>query len=229
MARPRLSRQLTLLSLMLTMTAFNFACLRRDEAPRTARELESPDLQSRFLAVEGDVEYRRGHRGAWRKARVDATLEPGDWVKTAGDGRAEICFPDGTTYELRPDTLVHLSSLLDSRPDVEAIPDFAWVDPHDSPPACPRLVSPAGDLEIDFETQKVLRLAWEGVPAASRYALHVSRSRSFDSKVIEDAERRKPSAKIGIRGEGTFYWRVAAYEADGFRGAWSEVRSFRIL
>ena len=56
----------------------------------------------------------------------------------------------------------------------------------------------------------------------------VSRSDDFDANVIEDLERRKPSARLGIRGEGTFYWRVAAYRPGGSLGPWSETRSFQI-
>lgn len=240
MEKTRHSTQLTLVGLVLTMTAFSFACLRQDEPAATARLQEIPGqessgqqdsaLESRLVAVEGEVEYRRGDRGDWKRARPDVRLKPGDWVKTAGDGQAEIRFRDGSTYLLRPDTLIHLTPLLDGAPDTEA-----WIDVdltgfglHSDPPAGPRLVSPAGDKEIDLETQKVLRLAWEEVPDAPRYALHVSRSVNFDANVIEDADRRKPSARLGIQGEGTFYWRVAAYDAAGEHGAWSETRSFHI-
>ncbi len=62
----------------------------------------------RFLSVEGGVEYRRGERGAWKRAREQDDLDPGDWVKTTGNGTAELVFPDNTTYVLRPDTMIHL-------------------------------------------------------------------------------------------------------------------------
>ncbi len=224
--------RLTLITLLLTITAFSFACLRQLEPTETAEPevaATSPDLGSRFVALEGDVQYRRSD-GAWSRASTDDKLRPGDWVKTAGAGHAEIRFPDGSTYVLRPDTLVHLDGLLDRRPDSgwQFEPDFARIGLHSDLPAGPRLVSPMGEQRIDFATQKVLRLAWEEVPDAPRYALHVSRSLDFDSNVIEDPDRRQPSASLGIRGEGTFYWRVAAYEPGGSLGPWSETRSFQI-
>ncbi len=53
---------------------------------------------SRFLSVQGGVEYRRGDLGAWRQAQSGLRLTWGDWIKSSDDGRAEIRFPDGSTY-----------------------------------------------------------------------------------------------------------------------------------
>ena len=76
----------------------------------------SSERKSRFLSVQGGVEYRRGERGTWTRARTNDSLNPGDWVKTSNDGTAEIRFPDGSTYVLRHDTLVHLGSLIETHP-----------------------------------------------------------------------------------------------------------------
>ncbi len=273
------------------------------------RELESIfDLgqgssgrKSQFLSVQGGVEYRRGERGAWVKARANDSLNPGDWIKTSDNGTAEFRFPDGSTYVLRHDTLVHIGSDVDSTSNGEPVAniEFGWVEfntaeggskvktpkseailegdteatisydpnsaegqfttftggsmvtstsgqtqqmkaleqveqqgevlsaPRPVPPS-PQLARPANNQEIDFDTQKELRLAWESVPRAQHYTLNVSRSQIFASNIIEDDDRRKSWARVGIRGEGIFYWRVAAYDRQGARGAWSETRSFRI-
>lgn len=95
-------------------------------------------------------------------------------------------------------------------------------------PPRPLLVRPANDQEIDFDTQKELRLSWNQVEDAQRYALNISRSQIFANNVIEDYNRRNAWARVGIRGEGIFYWRVAAFGRNGAQGAWSETRSFRI-
>ena len=262
---------------------------------------EGAERKSRFLSVQGGVEYRRGERGSWIKARANDGLSPGDWVKTSDDGTAEIRFPDGSTYVLRQNTLVHLGRQSDSSSGEEAVADlqFGWVDfntaqsaskiktptseaileketeatitydpdleagnyttfagsatvtsssgqtrqigalqkveqkgdllsPPKPVPPSPRLTGPANGQEIDFDVEKELRLTWKGPPAAQRYALNVSRSQIFAANIIEDELRRKPSARLGVRGEGIFYWRVAAYDRSGARGAWSGVRSFRI-
>lgn len=61
--------------------------------------------EAQFIAVEGDVEFRRGEQGEWQPARSRDVLRSGDYVKTAGGGSAEIVFLDGTLYTVRPNTL----------------------------------------------------------------------------------------------------------------------------
>ena len=73
-----------------------------------------------------------------------------------------------------------------------------------------------------------MRLAWEPVPGAARYAFQVSRNRLFVDNVIDVANRTRTAATLGLRGEGTFLWRVAAFGADGAQGPWSEPRRFRV-
>ncbi len=279
-----------------------------DRARSAQRELDSifelgqnnQERKSRFLSVQGGVEYRRGERGAWIKARTNDSLNAGDWVKTSS-GTAEIRFPDGSTYVLRQDTLVHLGADIGSSSGGEPVANiqFGWVEfntaqggskvktpkseailegdteatisydpnsaeghyttfagstkvtstsgqtqqmgalqkvdqqgdelsaPQPVPPS-PALAAPTNGQEIDFDLQKELRLAWENVPSAQRYALNVSRNQIFAPNIIEIENRRRSSARLGIRGEGIFYWRVAAYDRQGARGAWSETRSFRV-
>ncbi len=255
--------------------------------------------KSRFLSVSGGVEYRRGERGAWIKARSNDSLNAGDWIKTSDNGTAEIRFPDGSSYVLRHSTLVHLGLDSDSTANGEPVAQLesGWVefntgksgskvklprseavlaegtevaisyDPNSSKghittfaggtvvtsssgqtqqmgalqkvdqqgdqlsapkpiPPSPRLTSPPHNQEIDFESQEEIKLAWEG--GAPRYALEVSASDIFAPNIIEDDRRRKAWARVGIRGEGIFYWRVAAFDRHGTQGAWSKTRSFRI-
>ncbi len=262
---------------------------------------DNSERKSRFLSVQGGVEYRRGERGIWIKGRTNNSLNPGDWVKTSDNGTAEIRFPDGSTYVLRHDTLVHLGSELDSTSNGDPVAniEFGWVEfntaqggskiktpkseailgsdteatisydpnkaagqytayaggaqvtsasgqtqklgalqqidqrgdllsaPKPVPPS-PRLTDPANDQEIDFDSQKEVRLVWKPDSSAQSYALNVSRSQIFATNIIEDNNRRKASARLGIRGEGIFYWRVAAIGRNDAQGAWSETRSFRI-
>ena len=264
-------------------------------------EGESSARKSRFLSVEGGVEYRRGESGPWVKARTNDSLNAGDWIKTSDNGTAEFRFPDGTTYVLRHNTLVHLGSDIDSPLGGDAMANLesGWVDvnmaeggnkiktpkseavlerdteatiiydpnrakgeftnftgttmvtstsgqqkqlkpleqveqqgdrlsePRPVLPS-PRLATPAHNQEIDFDTQREIRLAWDGVDGAQRYALNVARSQVFAKNIIEDERRRRAWARVGVRGEGIFYWRVAALDRQGARGKWSETRSFRI-
>jgi hypothetical protein len=58
--------------------------------------------------------------------------------------------------------------------------------------------------------------------------LQVSRSRLFVDNVIDVDNRTKTRATLGVRGEGTFLWRVAALTKDGLPGAWSSARELRV-
>jgi hypothetical protein len=61
--------------------------------------------EAQFIAVQGDVELRRGEQGEWEPARSRDVLRSGDYVKTSATGSAEIVFLDGTLYTVRPNTL----------------------------------------------------------------------------------------------------------------------------
>ncbi|MDP9121477.1 MAG: FecR family protein [Acidobacteriota bacterium] len=95
-------------------------------------------------------------------------------------------------------------------------------------PGRPDLLEPADNLELDLGRNQSLVLAWSPVPSASRYALQVSRNHLFVDNYISVENRVKTRATLGLRGEGTFYWRIAALGKDGFAGPWSKPLKFRV-
>lgn len=95
-------------------------------------------------------------------------------------------------------------------------------------PAAPKLLEPDDNSDFDVETQERLQLAWEEVAGSERYALQISRNRLFVDNVIDVQDRRATRATLGIAGEGSFVWRVAAVAEGGLRGPWSEVGRFRV-
>jgi len=95
-------------------------------------------------------------------------------------------------------------------------------------PGKPEPVEPVDDLLLDLDATKKLVLAWQPVPGAAHYALQVSRNHLFVDNVINAENRTKTRATLGLRGEGSFQWRVAAFGADGLQGPWSEPRKFRV-
>lgn len=96
-------------------------------------------------------------------------------------------------------------------------------------PAPPSLVVPRDLREFDASRESEVTLEWSPVPGAGGgYALQVSRNRLFVDNVIDVEGRRKTSARLGIRGDGNFQWRVAALSGGGERGPWSAPRTFRI-
>ena len=96
-------------------------------------------------------------------------------------------------------------------------------------PGRPEPVEPQDDLLLDLTQSKKLVLAWSPVAGASRYALQISRNHLFVDNVIDAENRAKTRATLGLRGEGTFQWRVAAFGANGLQGPWSEPRKFRVV
>ena len=95
-------------------------------------------------------------------------------------------------------------------------------------PGRPEPAEPMDDLLVDLDSTKRLVLAWQPVAGATRYALQVSRYHLFVDNVIDAENRTKTRATLGVRGEGTFQWRVAAFGQNGLQGPWSEARKFRV-
>lgn len=94
-------------------------------------------------------------------------------------------------------------------------------------PSRPQLMVPPDKREIEPGAREVT-LAWQEVDGATGYTLQVSRNKLFTKNIIEDTGRRKTSARLGIRGDGNFLWRVAAEGREQELGPWSNVRNFRI-
>ena len=67
---------------------------------------DGPSGEAQFIAVVGDVEFRRGEQGEWLPARRRVTLFPGDYVKTSSSGSAEVMTVDGTLFTVRPDSVI---------------------------------------------------------------------------------------------------------------------------
>ncbi len=97
----------------------------------------------------------------------------------------------------------------------------------ESLPAVPLPVTPFDNHQVNLASQR-LALAWQPVPGAVRYALQISRSQLFLDNVIDSQNRTRPGATLGLKGEGTFLWRVAAIDGQGAPGPWSEPRRFRV-
>ncbi len=264
----------------------------------------SPSGDAQFITTRGGVEVRRGERGEWRPARGRMVVHGGDYIKTSGNGSAEVMMVDGTLFTVRPGTVVLVSRsqangsgrggrtiALESgwvnlstaeaasrvttpkaeaevRQRSEAVVSYdeekgegrftafrggVRVVAKDGGPVReigeleqvvqragglsaprrvpdpPELVSPNDNLELYLDATRELALSWRSVNGAQRYALQVSGNRLFVDNVIDIENRRKTEATLGLRGEGTFVWRVAAFDDEGERGPWSPIHRFRVL
>jgi len=267
-----------------------------------ALRLRGPEGEAMFVAVEGEVEFRRGERGPWQKARSRVSLNAGDYVKTSAGGSAEVMTVDGTLYTVRPDTVILVgrarpapgvtrqqainlefgwvnlgtgqsgsrvstpgaearvreeTSALISYSEEEDVGRFATYEGSmvvasadgtsrevgaleqvvqsqgtlskaETLPMSPVLMAPDDDFEIFLDAAAELVLTWAPVAGAERYALQVAPSRFFVRNVIDVQDRKETTAKVGLQGQGTFVWRVAAVDANGVQSPWSELRRFRV-
>lgn len=258
--------------------------------------------EAQFISVQGGVSYRRGESGEWQPARSRITLLHGDYVRTSGNGSAEIMFANGTLYTVRPDTLFIISPGRGSgsaQTEQSIKMEYGWVnlntnkqDSSVSTPEADALVqrdsrasvsydrgsgtarfvayqgglkvrakgglerevsrleevvqvrdllsqpkalpdhpeplAPSDNHQVRFGSVPRLELRWSPVAGVERYALQVSRNHLFVDNIIEAEDRAKTSATLGIQGEGTFLWRVAAIDGEGIRGPWSSPRKFRV-
>jgi len=71
--------------------------------------------QARFVNLDGKVQVKKVNSVQWVGADYQMTLDKGDLVQTASDGVARITFADGTTYLVKPDTLVTIEENLVSQ------------------------------------------------------------------------------------------------------------------
>jgi len=95
-------------------------------------------------------------------------------------------------------------------------------------PDAPELLRPDQNEDINIDRIKEMVLAWSTVESVASYALQISRNQLFVDNVVDVAGRETARATIGLRGEGTFLWRVAAVNADGLQGPWTPTGRFRV-
>ncbi|MFQ5926047.1 MAG: hypothetical protein ACE5MH_01285 [Terriglobia bacterium] len=62
--------------------------------------------QAKFINLDGEVRVRKANAVQWVNADYRMPLEEGDIVQTGGNGVARITFVDGTTYVVKPETLI---------------------------------------------------------------------------------------------------------------------------
>jgi len=70
-------------------------------------ETQAADLKhAKFVNLDGKVQVKKVNSVQWVEADYRTSLDKGDLVQTGADANARITFADGTTYTVKPDTLV---------------------------------------------------------------------------------------------------------------------------
>lgn len=98
-------------------------------------------------------------------------------------------------------------------------------------PESPQLILPGDNRIYDLKTADSIELKWSTVPKAARYRIQISRSRLFvpDATEVDLDNRVNTVARLKVSREGSYFWRVAAIDAEGSFSDWSSVRRFRML
>lgn len=167
---------------------------------RRGGKVATPEAEAR---VAGDSEATVTYDAASKTGRF-ATFR----------GEMEVAATDGE--ERRVGALEQVVQRQGRLADSESLPD------------APALLEPEDDREIPRERSRELVLSWGPVDGARGYALQVSRNQLFADNVIDVTGRQSTRATLGVRGEGSFVWRVAALGPAGAPGPWSRARSFRV-
>ncbi len=152
-------------------------------------------------------------------SRVSVDVAPGDRTEvTSYRGRATV----STAKE---------SVTLEGRERVAAAAQTGTFSPKQNLPDTPQPALPADNRIYDLKTGDQVELKWSKVPDAARYRLQISRSRLFvpDSTEVDLDDRVQTSARVKVSREGSYFWRVAAIEANGLTSDWSPVRRFKMV
>jgi hypothetical protein len=62
--------------------------------------------QAHFTALDGTVRVKKATSDTWIGADFALPLDRGDVVQTGSEGMAKVFFPDGTSYTVKPDSLI---------------------------------------------------------------------------------------------------------------------------
>lgn len=79
--------------------------------------------QAKFVNLDGRVQVKKVSSVQWVDADYRTSLDKGDLVQTGGDGYARVTFGDGTSYTVKPGTLITVeeNSMASNRPTSVAV------------------------------------------------------------------------------------------------------------
>lgn len=171
--------------------------------------LDTSERDSSVTTPDAQARVRRDSEAAVSYDRASGTAH-----FVSYQGGVEVAAKSGARREVAP-----LKQVVQVGADLSAPSDL---------PGRPGLLAPADGLQVNFGRTQQLKLDWTPIRGAVRYALQIAKDGAFTDRVIDAPDRVKTGATLGLRGEGSFDWRVAAVDRDGVQGPWSEPRRFRV-
>jgi len=102
------------------------AVTRRITAAVTSNDPENsgnPQTQAKFVNLDGKVQVKKVSSVQWVEADYRTSLDKGDLVQTGSDGYARVSFADGTSYTVKPGTLITVeeNSMVNNKPTSSAV------------------------------------------------------------------------------------------------------------
>jgi len=121
--------------------------------------------------------------------------------------------------------------VLEGRQRVVAAARTGVLSPRVTLPEAPMALLPGDNRTFDLASGGEVELKWSRVPDATRYRIQISRSRLFvpDANEVDLDDRTGLSTRIKVSREGSYFWRLAAFNREGVSSDWSTVRRFRML
>jgi len=103
-----------------------YSAVTRKISTITSNEGETASVsqtQAKFVNLDGRVQVKKVSSVQWVDADYRTSLDKGDLVQTGGDGYARVTFGDGTSYTVKPGTLITVeeNSMSSNRPTSVAV------------------------------------------------------------------------------------------------------------
>jgi hypothetical protein len=97
-------------------------------------------------------------------------------------------------------------------------------------PMVPQLTAPSNGTDIAYPdlAQGTTLLLWNAVPGASAYRVMVDFSPSFARPLYDRRAERPTQMELRALEAGSYYWKVAAINADGTEGSFSDLWRFTL-
>src|ERR1700686_4097928 len=92
-------------------------------ASNDAENASVTQTQAKFVNLDGRVQVKKVNSVQWVDADYRSVLDKGDLVQTGSDGYARVTFADGTSYTVKPRTLITVeeNSMASNKPSSVAV------------------------------------------------------------------------------------------------------------
>jgi hypothetical protein len=196
--------------------------LHRDPERRTQRVSERLAFGQLSAQTRENAGYESVHEVATDAASVRAKQPAEFQIRHGRDGRSEVVATRGELALASGDREVPLPEA--TRVTVaagEVIEKTRLLEP-------PLLSAPADQASIVGGAPGGVTLAWGAVDRAAGYRVQVS-DRPLFPPGSEAQTVQETAVALGEVAPGSYFWRVAALDAQGQEGRWSESRKFRLV